>query len=110
MKFLVVSGHAPLLEGSASGRILHAYCSGLRSLGHDATVWYWGSRTATSALPSWCEWRPLPDEPWLLTKARALARPRSDVVRAHWSLPSDHIVVADDPVSFPAVAARADAV
>lgn len=100
----MVSRHLPDPSGTAAGRALHALGEGLVADGHDLDVWSWWYDEPARALPTWCRWAPLPDEPALRTRLRALARPRSDVVRAGWCpRPGSDVVVADDPVSFAAV-------
>ena len=105
MKFSVVSYHVPDPEGSAAGRILLATCDGLIAEGHEVEVWSWQPDQPTFALPPWCTWRPLGAESRVRTRARALMRPRSDIVQAGWSPPEDAVAVADDFISFAAVAA-----
>jgi glycosyltransferase involved in cell wall biosynthesis len=104
VKVAMVSRHVPDPAGTAAGRALFALGEGLVDAGHDLDVWSWWYDAPVAALPAWCRWEPLPDEPRLRTRLRALIRPRSDVVRAGWTPPADaDVVVADDPVSFPAV-------
>lgn len=101
----MVSRHLPDPAGTAAGRALHALGEGLVGDGHDLAVWSWWYDAPEGALPAWCRWAPLPDEPGHRTRRRALVRPRSDVVRAGWApRPGADVVVADDPVSFAAVA------
>lgn len=100
----MVSRHLPDEQGTAAGRALWALGEGLVAAGHDLDVWSWWYDPPASPLPAWCRWAPLPDEPALRTRTRALLRPRRDVVRAGWQPPTGaDVVVADDPVSFPAV-------
>jgi glycosyltransferase involved in cell wall biosynthesis len=71
--------------------------------GHWLAVCSWWPDPPTDELPSWCTWQPVPPEPWLRTKARALVRPRWDVTRIGWEPAPGAIAVADDSLSFPAV-------
>jgi hypothetical protein len=98
----MVSHHAPRPHGSASGRMLFALVDALRAEGHEATVKCWAPEQPAD-LPTWAEWRPLPSASFWAVRARALVLPRSDVVRMHWDLPTDAVLVADDTLSFPAV-------
>lgn len=106
MKISIVAYHVPDPEGTSAGRGLFALGSGLVALGHEVESWSWGSEvTVPKELAAWCRWQPLPEEPALRTRARALYRPRSDVVRAGWSPSLDDVALAEDPLSFPAIAA-----
>jgi len=108
VKVAMVSRHLPDPAGTAAGRALFALGEGLVEAGHELDVWSWWYDAPVAELPAWCRWEPLPDEPRLRTRVRALARPRSDVVRARWTAPADaEVVVADDLVSFPAVDSHA---
>lgn len=102
MRVDVLSRHLPLPEGTAAGRVLLATCEGLLAEGVDVRVTSWAPEEPGD-LPSWCTWAPLPDEPALRTRARALVRPRSDVVRLGWSPVGT--AVADDPLSAAALPA-----
>jgi glycosyltransferase involved in cell wall biosynthesis len=104
MKLRFVAYQLPLEEGSAPGRALYALCTGLIGDGHDVEVWSWGPGDRTASVPPWCTWRPLPAEPAIVTRLRALWRPRSDIERAGWRPPDGAIAVADDVPSFGAVA------
>lgn len=107
MRIDVVSRHLPDPAGTAAGRALHALGEGLVGEGHDLAVWSWWYDAPEQDLPAWCRWAPLPDEPAHRTRRRALVRPRSDVERAGWEpRPDADVVVADDPVSFAAVASH----
>src|SRR5688500_13848345 len=110
MRFSMVSRHLPEQEGTSPGRALWATAQGLLELGHELDVWCWGHERPRGELPRWCTWRPLGTEPWLRMKARALVRPRSDVVTGRWTPTPGALPVADDPVSFPAVAPFAGSV
>lgn len=104
MKLAIVSRHLPEPEGTASGRALWAVCLGLIREGHQVEVCSWWPDPPPGQLPPWCLWRPVPPEAWVRTKARALVRPRWDVTRIDWEPPADAVAVADDSLSFPAVA------
>lgn len=103
MKFSVVAYHAPEREGTATGRILRAWCEGVIGEGHELECWSWTYTPPEEDLPSWCRWEMLPGEPEWRTRVRALVRPRRDIVRARWQPPDDAICVGDDVTSFPAV-------
>ena len=105
MRWQFVSYHAATPEGTAAGRQLWAVGEGLRALGHDVQAWSWGAAPPAGELAQWCEWRPLPVEPLLRSRARSLLRPRSEVARARWTPPPADVYVADDPASWQAVAA-----
>ena len=104
MKLSVVSRQLPEREGTSPGRALLAWCEGARAAGHEVDVWSWGPDRPAGELPEWCTWRPLPRESWLRMKARALVRPRTDVILGDWEPSPGAVSIADDPVSFPAVA------
>ena len=109
MRLVTVSRHLPEVSGTAAGRILHATTAGLREAGHDAQVVSWSPDPPAAALPDWCRWQPLPPEPGWRTRTRALVRPRADTVRLVGDLadvPDDAVAVADDPLSFAAIAHR----
>ena len=101
MRIDVLSRHLPQPEGTAAGRVLLATVEGLLAEGCQVTVTSWAPEPPTSALPSWCAWRPLPEEPAWRRRGRALIHPRSDVVRLGWS--PEGRAVADDPLSAPAL-------
>jgi glycosyltransferase involved in cell wall biosynthesis len=103
VKVTIVSVHLPEPEGTAAGRALHALCEGLLAEHHELEVWSWRPEPPATPPPPWCRWEPLPAEPRWRTRARALARPRRDVVAARWVPPTSGLVIADDPLSFPAV-------
>ncbi|MHB8670842.1 MAG: glycosyltransferase family 4 protein [Acidimicrobiales bacterium] len=102
MRIEVVSYQRPEPEGTSAGRALWAWCTGILSGGHELHVWSWHP-VAPDPLPNWCTWRPLPPEPVLRTRARALLRPRADIVRAGWRPPEGAVVVAVDVPSCAAV-------
>lgn len=104
MKLSVVSRHLPEPEGTSPGRALLAWVDGAIAAGHDVDVWVWAPEEPAGPLPPWCRWEPLPREARLRMKARALVRPRADVVIGKWSPRDGAVCVADDPISFPAVA------
>src|SRR5256885_9154746 len=102
--------HVPEPEGAATGRALYALGEGLVADGHELSAWSWSYRGPTGPLPDWCSWRMLPPEWAPRTRLRALVRPRSDIVRTGWRPPDDAVAIADEPVSFPAVASSTKAV
>ncbi|MEY2589295.1 MAG: hypothetical protein QOJ67_1279, partial [Acidimicrobiaceae bacterium] len=106
MKIALVGHHLPLAEGTATGRAFWALGEGLVAEGHDVIGWAWRPEPPApgESLPTWCEWRPVPPSSWVLTKARALVRPRHEVGRTAWRVPEDFVGVADESVSWPAVA------
>lgn len=106
MRFAYVSRHLPEPEGSAAGRQLWAVGEALRAAGHEVTAWSWRPEPPQAGLPAWCHWAPLPAEAAWRTRGRALLRPRSDAARAGWQAPTGAVAVADDPVSWAAVAGQ----
>jgi glycosyltransferase involved in cell wall biosynthesis len=103
VKIRVVSHHLPLPEGSSSGKALYALCDGLVLEGHDVRVLSFRDEPPSEPLPEWCEWRGVPREPRVFTRARALVRPRHDSARLGWRIPDDAIAIADDVESFAAI-------
>jgi glycosyltransferase involved in cell wall biosynthesis len=106
MKLAFVSRHSPRPEGTPNGRIFHALGEGLLAEGHEVEAISWAEDQPHDDLPPWCTWRPVPPEPKWRTKARALVRPRHDVGRIAWDLREGFVAVAEDPLSYPAVAGR----
>ena len=100
---VVVSRFLPDPDGWAASRLLDAFVRGARSLGRDVTVWSWWPYDPPARLPEWVRWDPLPREPFLRMKLRALVRPRADVVTLGWQVADDAVALADDPLTFPAV-------
>ena len=101
---VVVSRFLPDPAGPASARLLHGFATGARLLGRDLRVWSWWPGEAPGTLPPWVRWEPLaPESTWRL-KARALLRPRSDVLAHAFRVPADVIAVAEEPLSAPVVA------
>ncbi len=103
MKIVLVSYHLPDPRGTAAGRILYATCDGLINLGHEVQVRAWSDAAPADTLPSWCTWVPLQRGAGIGNRLRSLLRPRDETATADLDLPDDAILVADDPVSFPAV-------
>jgi glycosyltransferase involved in cell wall biosynthesis len=103
VRFAIVSCHLPEPEGNSPGRALLALGDGLVEAGHEVEAWSWRPEPPRSTLPAWCRWEPLPPEPRWRTRARALARPRSDVARAGWAPPPGAVALADEPTSVDAV-------
>lgn len=104
MKLAIVGYHAPVREGTPTGRVLHALGEGLVAEGHEVRAWSWTPTPPLGEVADWCEWRPLPPESRLRMRGRALVRPRHDVVRAGWRPPDDFVALADEPLSWGAVA------
>jgi glycosyltransferase involved in cell wall biosynthesis len=107
VRWQFVSWHAAQRLGTPAGQQLYAVGEALRALGHEVDAWSWRESRPDGDVASWCEWRPLPPEPSWRTRARALVHPRSDVVRAQWRPAADGIAIADDPISWAAVASHA---
>ena len=109
MRFAIVSCHLPEPEGNSPGRALLALGDGLIEAGPQVEAWSWRPEppAAHRALPAWCRWEPLPPEPAWRTRARALVRPRGDVIRAGWSPPAGAVALADELTSVDAVIASA---
>ena len=104
VKVSVVAFEHPLAEGTAAGRALWTWCSGVVSLGHELEVWSWYPSPPRQPLPAWCEWRPLPERPLWRAHLQGLLQPRHDSSRAGWVPDSGAVAVADDVPSFAAVA------
>jgi glycosyltransferase involved in cell wall biosynthesis len=112
VRLAIASYHLPDPAGSAAGRILDATARGLLELGHEVRVWSWRPDGEPRDLPGWCSWQPLPPPPSKLrVRARALVAPRSEIVRGGWPFPDEEwrssaIAIADEFLSFPAVAGQ----
>lgn len=106
MRVAFVSRHLPEEAGSAAGRQLWSVGEALVATGHEVTAWSWRPEPPQAGVPEWCTWQPLPGSPAWRTRGRALVQPRSDVARAGWVAPPGAVVVADDPVSWAAVAGQ----
>ncbi|MCU1378445.1 MAG: hypothetical protein JWN29_1428 [Acidimicrobiales bacterium] len=104
MRVSLLSGHLPEAEGNASGRTLHAFCEGVVALGHELDVTSWRPSPPDGPLPPWARWQPVPPEARLRTRARAVIRPRADVRRLGWVPTPGAVALADEPISFVAVA------
>ncbi|MCW2779324.1 MAG: hypothetical protein JWN17_3049 [Frankiales bacterium] len=103
MRISFVGYHPPEPDGSAHGRQLWAVGEALRAQGHDVTAWCWRDRPPRPSVADWCTWSPVPGASAVRTRTRALLQPRSDIVRAGWTVPDRGAVVADDAASWPAV-------
>lgn len=104
---VLVSRHVPRREGTAAGRALWALREGLASLGRDVTVWSWspdGDDGPPHDLPDGCHVVGLPSRSRWRVRAGALRHPRGDAAALDLVIDPSAIVVADDPVSWPAVA------
>lgn len=106
MRLAFVTRNLPEESGGAAGRQLWAVGEALLAAGHEVTAWCWRPEPPRGPVPGWCRWEPLPPERSWRTRTRALVRPRTDVARAGWIAPPDAVAVADDPVSWPAVAGQ----
>jgi len=105
LRIAVVSHHVPRSDGTAAGQALDALRTGLEAHGHDVTVHVWSFEPSPGALPRGTRWVTIDPGPALARRARALARPRTDAAQHVWErdlAPAD-LVIADDPVSWPAV-------
>jgi glycosyltransferase involved in cell wall biosynthesis len=103
LNIAIVAHQLPDAEGYASARALFALGEGLVADGHRVECWSWWIEPPSKPLPTWCEWRPLPRESFVITRARALIKPRADIVRSGWKPPDDAVALADDVPSFAAV-------
>ncbi|HEX7355225.1 MAG TPA: glycosyltransferase [Mycobacteriales bacterium] len=106
MRFAFATRNLPEQYGGAAGRQLWAVGEALLAAGHDVTAWCWRPEPPRGEVPAWCTWRPLPAEAAWRTRTRALLRPRTDAARGAWTAPADAVAVADDPVSWAAVAGQ----
>ncbi len=110
LKVAVVTDQLPLVEGTAAGRTLWAWCTGARQLGHDVEVWSWGPKDYGRAneIPPWCHWQPFVpprlEGPMWREHLRALVRPRWALAHYPWELPEGAIAIAEEASSYPAVA------
>ena len=110
MKVAVVTDQLPLVEGTAAGRTLWAWCTGARELGHDVEVWSWGPEHygQEKEIPDWCHWQPfdppLLEGPMWREHLRALARPRWALAHWPWQPPEGAVAIAEEARSYPAVA------
>lgn len=104
VKVSVVAFEQPLPEGTAAGRALWTWCSGVIELGHELEVWSWYPSPPPHPLPEWCRWHPLHDRPLWLAHLQGLVRPRHDSALAGWEPGDGAVAVADDVPSFAAVA------
>jgi glycosyltransferase involved in cell wall biosynthesis len=107
VQLAIVSYHVPDAAGSAAGRITYAVVTGLLDLGHDIRLWAWQNHEPEIDLPAWCRWAPVPQANQVRVRARSLAAPRSDIVRASWPFPDDGwdanaVAIAEDVPSHAA--------
>jgi len=110
LKVAVVTDQLPLVEGTAAGRTLWAWCTGARELGHELEVWSWGPERygQEKEIPDWCHWQPFDPPPlegpvWR-EHVRALARPRWALAQWPWQPPEGAVAIAEEARSYPAVA------
>lgn len=104
MKVSVVAFEHPLPEGTAAGRALWTWCTGVVALGHELEVWSWYPSPPRHPLPEWCHWRPLQHRSLWRAHLQGLVRPRHDSALAAWEPEDGAVAVADDVPSFAAVA------
>jgi glycosyltransferase involved in cell wall biosynthesis len=110
LKVAVVTDQLPLVEGTAAGRTLWAWCTGARELGHDVEVWSWGPEHygQEKEIPGWCHWQPFAppalDGPMWREHLRSMARPRWALAHWPWQPPEGAIAIAEEARSYPAVA------
>ena len=110
MKVAVVTDQLPLVEGTAAGRTLWAWCTGARELGHDVEVWSWApsitarrKKSQIGAIGSLSTRRRSRGPMWR-EHLRALARPRWALAHWPWQPPEGAIAIAEEARSYPAVA------
>lgn len=110
-RIALVSHHEPRHDGTAAGQALHALRTGLEDHGQRVTVHVWSFEPTPETLSHGTRWVTIDPGTALARRARALVAPRSDVAQHAWEeeLGAADLVIADDPVSWPAVA-RARAV
>ena len=104
MKVSVVAFEHPHPEGTAAGRALWTWCSGVVALGNELEVWSWYPSAPRHPLPEWCHWRPIEHRPLWRAHVQGLLRPRHDSALAGWEPDHGAVAVADDVPSFAAVA------
>jgi glycosyltransferase involved in cell wall biosynthesis len=109
MRLAFVSRHNPTPEGSQDGKIFRALVEGLLADGHEVTAMSWAHDQPHDDMPAWCEFHPVPYEAGWRMHGRALVKPRWDAARIDWRPPSDAFAIAEDPLSWPVVAAHPDA-
>lgn len=103
----MVSRELPHPEGTAVGRELLAWCEGVLALGHELQAWVWRRAPGypEGPIPQWCTYEPF--DCWLSPNWREMLysvfKPHGGMARATWRPPDDHIVVAAEVTSSPAV-------
>jgi len=105
VNFLVVTYHLPHPNSTATGRQVFGVWDAIRSLGHDVRAWAWGTPPAGLTPPEWVELRPFHDPGGWRRKPATLRRPRWGLAGAGWRLPTDVLAWAEEPESYPAIAA-----
>jgi glycosyltransferase involved in cell wall biosynthesis len=104
-RLVVVSFHLPEPEGTAAGRVLLATVEGLLAEGHQVTVRSWRVTPPSADLPPWCTWTPPPAAArHPMARVRTLRRPRWDAASLDVEVTPGAIAVADEFLSFPAIA------
>lgn len=104
MRFVSVSYHVPDPNGSAAGRVLFATVEGLLEDGHDVSVVSWRPEEPAGALPGWCTWVPFPASSRIRSRTVGLLKPRNESATLDVAVPEGAIAVAEDFLSYPAVA------
>lgn len=107
MNVRIVSWHVPDAQGSAAGRALFALGAGFLADGHGVDVVTWGSDSQPDHLPPWARWVRRPPAP---PRWSTVLYPRSSAAALDLAPPDDHVCIADDYLSFPAVARHPRAV
>lgn len=105
LRIAVVSHHVPRSDGTAAGQALAALRIGLEAHGHEVTVHVWSFGSPTGPLPRGTRWVTIDPGPAVARRVRAMVRPRTDAAQHAWEhdLAAADLVIADDPVSWPAV-------
>jgi hypothetical protein len=107
MKIAVVSYHLPHPDGTATGRHVYAIWDAVRAMGHDVNVWCWGEPPAGLQPPEWVRSERFHDPGGWRRKPATLINPRGAIADAGWTPPADAVAWAEEPESYPAIAAAA---
>lgn len=97
MRISVVASELPHPEGTAAGRDLWAWCTGMQALGHELDAWIWriSPSSPQSPIPEWCRYEPFDVGPMWRCHLRSLRDPRGHVARAGWEPAPGAVAVAD---------------
>ncbi len=109
-RVVIVSRHVPDTIGTAAGRALAALRSGLIAAGHRVTVHSWSPEPVTGAAAAGCHQHLVPSIRGPGGRLHALIAPRSDARRLEVDVSGYEVVLADDPLSWPAVQGDPDAI